>query len=159
MALQATGPISFSQVQTEFGGVDPIYFSEYYKDGPTGYVTSTIGSEPGAWGSWTTSTGYLYNMHNILNTGVNYWIIYENGGGPVGTNLQLDSNNMVVVGSYQYERAQSHYSYYIPSKGNADSYYSYHYRKRAASTQITVNVNIPTADEISMSNMYEGRKT
>ena len=162
MALQATGPISFSQVQTEFGGVNPIYFSEYYKDGL--YVPSTIGSEPGAWGSWTTSTGYLYNMHNILNTGVNYWIIYANGSGTaVGTDLQLDSNNMVVVGSYQYERAGSYYSYYIPSKGNADSYYSYHYRKRAASTQITVNANIPTDGdphpEISMNNMYEGRKT
>jgi hypothetical protein len=150
-------------VQTEFGGVNPIYFSEYYKNGPTGYVTSTIGSEPGAWGSWTTSTHYTYNMHNILNIGVNYWVINENGSAVSGAEyddyLQLDSNNMVVVGSYQYERAQSHYSYYIPSKGNADSYYSYHYRKRAASTQITVNVNIPTADEISMSNMYEGRKT
>jgi len=40
MALQSSGPISFANIQTEFGGTNPIGFSEYYKDG--GLVPSTI---------------------------------------------------------------------------------------------------------------------
>ena len=167
MALPSSpNQISFSQVQTEFGGSHPILLSEYYKDGL--YVPSTIGSEAGAWGSWTTGNpGYNTNMHNIINTAYNYWIIFHNGTGVSGAghndNLQLDSNNMVVVGSYEYERATSYYFSYIPSKGNYDSYYSYHYHRRAPSTEETVNANIPTDGdphpEISMNNMYEGRKT
>jgi len=38
MTLPASGPISFSQIQAEFGGSNPISFSEYYRNG--GYVTS-----------------------------------------------------------------------------------------------------------------------
>ena len=30
MALPSTGPLSFSDIQTEFGGSNPIYLSEYY---------------------------------------------------------------------------------------------------------------------------------
>ncbi len=169
MALQATGPISFSQVQTEFGGSHPILLSEYYKDGL--YVPSTIGSEPGAWGSWTTGNpGYNTNMHNIVNTAYNYWIIFHNGSAVSGAgpndNLQLDPGSppmRVTVGSYEYERATSYYFYYIDNKGVYDSYYSYHYHRRAPSTEETVNANIPTDGdphpEISMNNMYEGRKT
>ncbi len=36
-------PISFSDLQTEFGGNDPISFSEYYKDAGTGYTTNVVG--------------------------------------------------------------------------------------------------------------------
>jgi len=39
MAMPASGsPISFSQMQTEFGGSNPIGFNEYYRDGS--YVPS-----------------------------------------------------------------------------------------------------------------------
>lgn len=34
MALQSTGPISFSQIQAEFGGSNPVSLSEYYRGGP-----------------------------------------------------------------------------------------------------------------------------
>jgi hypothetical protein len=30
MVLQSSGPISFSNIQTEFGGANPISLSEYY---------------------------------------------------------------------------------------------------------------------------------
>lgn len=39
MALPGSGSISLSQVQTEFGGANPISLSEYYKNGS--YVTSS----------------------------------------------------------------------------------------------------------------------
>jgi hypothetical protein len=161
MALQTTGQISFSQIQTEFGGSNPIQMSEYYKGGTN--VPSTVGSAPGSWGSYTTSTLYYYNMQNITNIGVNYWVVYANGSTTaLGTNLTLDSNNRVVIGGYEYERAATAYTFYVPSgktSAGQDSYYSYHYRKRTASTQVTVNANIPTSGMISMNNMYGGRNT
>ena len=161
MALQTTGPISFSQMQSEFGGSNPIQMSEYYKGGTN--VPSTVGSAPGSWGSYTTNTSYFYNMQNITNIGVNYWIVYANGSQTaVGTNLTLDSNNRVVIGGQEYERASSAYTFYVPSgktSAGQDSYYSYHYRKRTASTQVAVNAGIPTSGIISMNDMYGGRNT
>lgn len=44
MALPASGTLSLSEIQTEFGGVNPIGISEYYRNG--GYVTSNNTSVP-----------------------------------------------------------------------------------------------------------------
>ena len=44
MVLQTSGPISLSQIQTEFGGSDPISMTEYYRNGT--YVTSNNTSVP-----------------------------------------------------------------------------------------------------------------
>jgi hypothetical protein len=43
MVLQSSGPISFSNVQTELGGVNPISLSEYYANASTGYTTGISG--------------------------------------------------------------------------------------------------------------------
>lgn len=56
MALQGSGAISLSNVQTEFGGADPINFNEYYRNG--GYVTSNNTSVPT---SGTISLSQFYN--------------------------------------------------------------------------------------------------
>ena len=44
MALQTTGTISLANIQTEFGGADPISLSEYYAGGT--YVPASTGSIP-----------------------------------------------------------------------------------------------------------------
>ena len=44
MALQGSGAISLSQIQTEFGGSNPISLSEYYRNGA--YTTSNNTSVP-----------------------------------------------------------------------------------------------------------------
>ena len=44
MVLQSSGPISFSNIQTEFGGTNPIQLSEYYRG--AGFVPSTITQIP-----------------------------------------------------------------------------------------------------------------
>ena len=44
MAIQSSGVISLSDIQTEFGGSNPISISEYYRDGA--YVTSNNTSVP-----------------------------------------------------------------------------------------------------------------
>lgn len=43
MVLQSNGTISFSEIQTEFGGTNPISFSEYYTDNSSGYTTGAPG--------------------------------------------------------------------------------------------------------------------
>jgi hypothetical protein len=40
MVLPSSGPISLGQIQTEFGGSNPISISEYYNGGP--YVTNNV---------------------------------------------------------------------------------------------------------------------
>ena len=42
MTLPASGALSFSAIQGEFTGVNPISLSEYYKSGGNGYVPTTV---------------------------------------------------------------------------------------------------------------------
>ena len=43
MALQASGQISLNNLQTQFGGTNPISFSEYYLNATPGYTTGVSG--------------------------------------------------------------------------------------------------------------------
>ena len=57
MTLQTSGAISLSQVQSEFGGSNPISMSEYYRGGA--YVPTTI-STAGAWSAYYGNTSSYY---------------------------------------------------------------------------------------------------
>jgi len=48
MTLQSSGAISFSQIQTEFGGSNPISISEYYRGGDNVLDHNTDIPESGA---------------------------------------------------------------------------------------------------------------
>lgn len=67
MTLQSSGAISLANIQTEFGGSNPISISEYYAGG--GYVPSGTGSIPT---SGTISFSTFYGTTAQLPTG--YWI-------------------------------------------------------------------------------------
>jgi hypothetical protein len=43
MVLQSSGVISLSNIQTEFGGTNPINLSEYYIDNGSGYTQGITG--------------------------------------------------------------------------------------------------------------------
>jgi hypothetical protein len=43
MSITPIVPISFSDLQTEFGGENPISLGEYYKNAATGYTTNVVG--------------------------------------------------------------------------------------------------------------------
>jgi hypothetical protein len=43
MVLQSTGAISFGNIQTEFGGTNPINLSEYYQNNASGYTNGVSG--------------------------------------------------------------------------------------------------------------------
>lgn len=78
MALQASGAISLADLQTEFGGSNPISINEYYKGGgltpssvsTTGTASSMSFSESGGAGGWPSQV---------------FWRYYENGSGPIPT--------------------------------------------------------------------------
>lgn len=58
MALPTSGPLSLSQIQTEFGGANPISMSEYYRGGP--FVTTNNTNVP------TSGTIAISNFYNAV---------------------------------------------------------------------------------------------
>lgn len=67
--LPASGAISASQIQTEFGGANPISLSEYYKNGP--YVLSSD-SAPNVPSSGAISFGNFYGAAKAIPSW-HYW--------------------------------------------------------------------------------------
>lgn len=67
MTLQTSGAISFSDLQTEFGGSNPISLSEYYAGGAyvPGGTTGTNGAVPS---SGTISMSQFYGTSNVVVT-------------------------------------------------------------------------------------------
>lgn len=62
MTLQTTGAISLSNIQTEFGGSNPISLNEYYAGG--GYVPAGTSGVPS---SGTISINQFYGKSNVFN--------------------------------------------------------------------------------------------
>jgi hypothetical protein len=100
MAIPGTGAISFSQIQAEFGGANPISLSEYYAGGlntPTG-ATGANGAVPG---SGAVSISKYYGTQKlVINTNARAIFGYGNVGpnGTVGVSMtNLVSNLGVVV--------------------------------------------------------------
>jgi len=158
MALQTSGAISFSQMQTEFGGANPIALSEYYKNGS--YVPSTIGGPAGSWGSYITPTTtyrwqVLWNGPTLLSVQLKW-----NGTVVYSTTTQSNANltQFNGVSSYDYGRG----TLYSTSGGTKESPITtklYKIRRRTTASSQTVNASIPTSGTISMNNMYGGRNT
>ena len=158
MALQTSGAISFSQMQTEFGGANPIALSEYYKNGS--YVPSTIGGPAGSWGSYITPTTtyrwqVLWNGPTLLSVQLKW-----NGTVVYSTTTQSNANltQFNGVSSYDYGRGTL-YSTSGGNKGDPLTTKLYKIRRRTSASSQTVNANIPTSGTITMNNMYGGRNT
>lgn len=77
MALQSSGAISLANIQSEFGGSNPISLSEYYRNGS--YTTSNNTNVPT---SGTISMGNFYGA--IKGVYITYEIIGAGGGGGSG---------------------------------------------------------------------------
>jgi hypothetical protein len=158
MALQTSGAISFSQMQTEFGGANPIALSEYYKNGS--YVPSTIGGPAGSWGSYITpTTTYRWQ---VLWSGPTLLSVQLKWNGTVVYSTTTQSNANLTqfngVSSYDYGRG----TLYSTSGGTKESPITtklYKIRRRTTASSQTVNASIPTSGIISMNNMYGGRNT
>jgi len=94
MALPSTGPLSLNDIQTEFGGTNPISLSEYYAGGafvPAG-TSGTNGAVPS---SGTISINNFYGTSNVVISVTNQFISAFTFGAPATAEYRLNSNGLV----------------------------------------------------------------
>ena len=120
MALQSSGAISLANIQTEFGGSNPISFGEYYKGGG---LTTNYGSNPVATSGAITASSFYSTKKNpcpsnyspnyganrcdiitIPQVAVNYYLRCWAGGQNTALSCHNGNlyNNRNCGGSYQY---------------------------------------------------------
>ena len=80
MALQSSGAIKLSEIQTEFGGSDPISLSEYYQNADPDLVTSNNTGVPNTGNPISMSDFY----DTVKGTSVYFEIIGAGAGGGAG---------------------------------------------------------------------------
>jgi hypothetical protein len=118
MALPSSGALSFSAIQTEFSGVNPISLSEYYKSGNNGYVPSTVPDAVTASSlGGSNSPNYRYPAIGGYDPQINTFSrLYTQAlWGDNGSTITMDRNFTVnKTGSYQY-----YVGYYIQGSGTA----------------------------------------
>ena len=120
MTLPASGAISLDNIQTEFGGANPIGLNEYYKGGS--YVNAGVSASIPT--SGTISIGNFYGASaritvnlTIASSAFNY-DVYANRGGSYAagvTNMVVTVNSGVRVGS----TSTGGYSLLVPASFNA----------------------------------------
>lgn len=142
MTLQTSGAISLSQIQSEFGGSNPISMSEYYRNGS--YVPSSITTGAGSWSGYTgnTSSYYWSNLYILV------W-----AGSQISTGW--NGSGTFTSGGYDYQRESTHFA--TTYDKFAGTIYYYRVRRRTSGSSLTVNSNVPTSGAISMDDFYGGR--
>lgn len=135
--LQTSGAISLANLQTAFGGSNPISLSEYYRNGS--YVDGTQSST-----TRQPSSGAYYHANNY------YWYIVG------GTELYIVWNGSYVAGvshsgsSYTTGGWTYYRSAFQGNDGYGDSYSVY----RTQTTTSNINTNVPTSGTISLDDFY-----
>jgi hypothetical protein len=161
MTLQTSGSISFEDIESEFGGGNPVSINDYYRGGPyvpSSITTSTVLREP--------SSGESYIKNNIcwVKTSGRFqytWVYWGNEKIFESTDNTLTS---VVINGKTYHR-DSYRETDALQTGTGGSYtmvyerfYGIH-RSSGSTTTTSVNGNVPTSGQISLSDFYGGRKT
>jgi hypothetical protein len=137
MPLQTSGAISLSQVQSEFGGSNPISMSEYYRGGS--YVPTTGSGSYSSYQANLQSPQYYFTNHGIV-----VW------NGSQVANVSAGSTS-ATAGGYTYQRG----SLYTTISGKYSSTSYYYVRRGTAATSI--NTGIPSSGTISMNQFYGGQ--
>ena len=150
MTLQTSGAISLSQVQSEFGGSNPISMSEYYRGGA--YVPTTISTGAGSYSSYQGNI-CTYYWSDTGNLGI---VALRWNGSDVGG--FGGSATTYTTGGYEYQKGTLFTSAGGGGKGEPTTYY-YRIRRRTVGSTITVNTSIPASGTIAMSQFYGGRNS
>lgn len=98
MALPSSGPISLAQVQTEFGGSNPISLSEYY------------GKASGIPSSGTISLGQFRGKAAATHTIVSYSDVAQDTYGVTLFNGSVTPNDVWGVGLYSFTGSKGTYA-------------------------------------------------
>lgn len=152
MALQTSGAISLANLQSEYGGSNPISMSEYYRNG--GLVPNSISSTgPGSY------TSYQYSRNstdwNVYIFGTINW----SGSNIVSSSLSIGTTTTSFsTGGYDYQRGSLQETITISGKiTTITNHYSVRRRLSSVTTTTSINQSVPTSGAISLSNFYGGR--
>ena len=89
MAIQSSGAISLSDLQTEFGGSNPISLSEYYQNASPDLVTENNTNVP--------NTGNSIDLSDFYGATLAQTVTYEIIGGVVKVLVVIQVKVMVVL--------------------------------------------------------------
>ena len=160
MALQTSGTITFAQLQSNFGGANPIGMNEYYRGGAN--VPTTVGTAAGAWSSYGPNhVNYGLIKGQGYTGGATYtmrWvgsIVYAEST----TNPFNSSNIAYNIGGYDYQFNATAWTINYPGKYGTHTYWYHAQRRRVTGSSVTVNTGIPASGAISMNQFYGGRNT
>lgn len=149
MTLQASGTISLSNLQAEYGGSNPISVSEYYRGGA--YVPNNVSVNT------TVDYGWRYDPNNgIWRTGsAGYCQVLWDGSYVYYSNNTGSNLTSIVSGNSTYYRGN------LVNTNYSNSYHYTWYVKKVSSTTTNeaVNTNVPTSGTVSLTQYYGGRKT
>ena len=155
MTLQTSGAISLADLQTEYGGANPISISEYYRNGsyvPNSITTSTVVREPSTGYSYSLAPPYYYWMRQA--TTPNRFYVYWNGTAILSAwEAPSGLSNWTSGGWTYYKGPNLKYSSY------GVNFYNDIYRQQGGTSTTNVNQSVPTSGTVSLSNYYGGRKT
>lgn len=155
--LHSSGAISLSQVQSHWGGGNPIYMSEYYRNGsyvPSIYTvtttTTTTTRSPGSgsnYSVWNGSSGYEWRVMGTTSTSI-YW-----GSSTITTSASASATSHT-SGGWTYYR-----STYVGASYGVYRYQIYRQQTTTSTSTTTTNINtgIPNSGTISMNQFYGGR--
>jgi len=141
MTLQTSGAISLSQVQSEYGGGNPISMSEYYRSGSyvlgSGTTTTRVPTSGDAsGGSWFVTPNGQYNA---------FWSGSSVTGPRTGNN---SSPTSVTIGTITYYRG-SYQSFNVYVGWTYGIY-------RVITATVNRNTGVPSSGAISLTNFYGG---
>lgn len=121
MALPSSGALSLNDIQTEFGGTNPISLSEYYAGGanvPAG-TTGTYGAVPS---SGTISIRNFYGTSKVVyRLDPDTYIDSALSPTDAGVTININSNGTVVVTSLNLGTLAS-YNWITPTTGSTTYY-------------------------------------
>lgn len=111
MVLQTTGYILLSDIQTEFGGQNPIFLSEYYSNSTSNYTTGVIGIPTtgnmislsqfyGTSNAVTPSSGSLSNAPAYYNSSSSYILYSTYGNGDVSLKTLANISTTTTIRTY-----------------------------------------------------------
>ena len=172
MALQSSGAIKFSELQTEYGGTSgqPITISGYYRSNANGMfvVDSVFSFTSGGYNTGPTSLSTSSYHYNYNTFGQSSWII---GGTNVGRPGSPSSATILYVPNsttspsaddIKYVRGSVFNSGYVAATKYQSAYNWYQYSVSrylyvaASSTTVYYNANVPTSGTIAIRNFHGG---
>ncbi len=164
MALHTSGPISFADLQAEFGGSHPIGLNEYYRGGsrvPT-QITEKTSTNFTYWVSpvspYGPYTDAWVTLDATLAGGTKQINIYKNGSAVVvgyTPSNALTRTSYYSGGSYIREQLQASYVLANFSEKRLYAFRNVNYYN----TTVTVNTDVPSSGAISLNQFYGARKS